>query len=361
MTRSSMLMATALTSATLLLLTACGAPTQPGAQPGEPSSTDDSAPWELPVQPIEYPLTVVDGSGQERVIEAPFTQIGCLYSGCDEILADLGIQPNATLAGGDVGPFLYPVGEPTHLIDVAVSPEEWAMSGSDVIIDLSGPIGDDDERALSPVAPVILLNSPYEVWNPDRVVPGIQAWKEDLWLIGQITDRAAEAAAAIERFDSFMQGLQALAPEGAKDTQVANLSADAPGVFSLLDPLSPFCDALRAHELGECVNIAGWNPSSWAVNSEAFLDADPEWILYTVYDDADSFADRDDPVWNQLTAVKEGNVFDFSRANCCSLRLLQYTLQKYAHHVWGPDSGVPDPGPELSYIPEDSPVIRSGS
>src|SRR5690606_6389600 len=101
-------------------------------------------------------------------------------------------------------------------------------------------------------------------------------------------------------------------------TQVANLTADDPGVYSLLDPNSPFCDALSTYELGGCVSIAGWNPSSWVVNSEAFLEADPEWIAYTVYSPDQSYADRDDPVWGRLSAVRSGQVFDFTRSNCCS-------------------------------------------
>lgn len=344
----------------VLLLTACGGQGQPGTdEPTVPSA--DEGPWTQPLEPVVFPLTFTDGGGRERTIDAPYTKVGCLYAGCDEALADLGLVPNATLAGGEDGPFMRPVGQPAYEIEDEVSPEAWAMTGSDVIIDLAGPIGDDDERALASVAPVIFLNSPYEVWNPDRVTPGIRAWKEDLWLIGQITDHADLAKAAIERFDDFMSGLKALAPADAASTQVANLTADDPGVYSLLDPNSPFCDALSTYELGGCVSIAGWNPSSWVVNSEAFLEADPEWIAYTVYSPDQSYADRDDPVWGRLSAVRSGQVFDFTRSNCCSLRVLEHALQDYAYNVWGTESGVPDPGPENDYVPADSPVLKGQS
>jgi ABC-type Fe3+-hydroxamate transport system substrate-binding protein len=356
-------------SSALLLVAGCGGESQPGGEATGATTTDAVAtesaavdgPWSKPLEPVAFPLTFTDGAGKEHTIDAPYTKVGCLYAGCDEDLADLGLVPNATLSGGDDGPFLRPAGQPAFEIQDEVNPEEWAKTGSDVIIDLAGPIGDDDERALKSVAPVVFLNSPYRVWNPDRVIPGIQAWKEDLWLIGQITDHADLAKAAIERFDDFMSGLKAMAPEDAASTQIANLSADDPGVYSLLDPKSPFCDALSSYQLGSCISIAGWNANSWAVNSEAFLAADPQWIAYTVYDPEQSYTDRKDPVWQRLTAVKEGRVFDFSRSNCCSLRLLEHALQDYAFHVWGPDSGVPDPGPENDYVPSDSPVLGSTS
>jgi len=308
---------------------------------------------------ITYPLTLTDGAGHEITVEQPFTKVGCLYSGCEEAMADLALLPNAILAGEQPGAFLRPVGTAPHEIKDEVSAEEWAKSDSDVIVDLAGPIGEDDKRALESVAPVIFMNAPYAVWNPDRVVPGVDAWKEDLWMMGLLTGKAEAAQAAIARFEQFMAGLQALAPEDAAEQEVANLSADADGVYSLMDPASPFCEALQTYELGKCATIDGWDAESWEVNAEAFLTADPQWIAYTVYDDSQTYKSRKDPVWTRLTAVREGRVFDFSRTNCCGLRMLEHSLQDYAFHVWGPDSGVPDPGPENDFDPTKSPVLEA--
>ncbi len=348
---------------TAMALVGCGG--EQGARQTGSSSAGDTAspvtegPWSGEVTEPEYPLTITDGGGHEITIDAPFTKVGCLYSGCEEAMADLGLLPNAILSGETPGAFLRPVGTAPFEIKDEVSAEEWAKSGSDVIVDLAGPIGEDDKRALKSVAPVVFMNAPYQVWNPDRVVPGVQAWKEDLWMMGQLTGNTVAAKAAIDRFDQFMAGLQKLAPPDAADTVVANLSVEADGVYSLTDPDSPFCDALKSYELGQCLRIDGWDADTWEVNAEAFLAADPEWIAYTVYSDKDSYTDRKDPVWQRLTAVQEGRVFDFSRTNCCGLRMLEHSLQDYAFHVWGPDSGVPDPGPENDFDPTKSPVLEA--
>jgi len=362
MTRRPVLLA-ALVVPVVLVAAACGG--EDGAR--GPSTNEsptssaalDAGPWTEPVTPVEFPLTFEDGGGKTHTIDEPFTKVGCLYSGCEEAMADLGLLPNAILSGGQDGPLLRPVGTAPYEIQDEVSAEEWAKSGSDVIVDLAGPIGEDDARALKSVAPVVFMNAPYQVWNPDRVVGGVEAWKQDLWMLGQITDNPDKAKEAIERFDRFVAGLQALAPDDAASTEVANLSVEDNGVYSLTDPDSPFCDALERYELGTCTRIDGWDADTWEVNAEAFLAADPEWIAYTVYDDSQSYQDRDDPVWKRLTAVQEGQVFDFSRSNCCGLRILTLALQDYAFHVWGPESGVEDPGPEAEFDPAASEVLKA--
>ena len=367
MTRRASLLAIPI-GALLLSLTACGG--EQGAASGEtPDSTesttaappdDGDAPWDAPVTDVEFPLTFTDGSGKEVTIDQPYTKVGCLYSGCEEVMADLGLVPNAVLAGGDEGPFARPAGQPAHEVEDELSAEEWARSSSDVIIDLAGPLGEDDARALKGVAPVVFMNAPYAVWNPDRVLEGVEAWKQDTWMMGQLTGEPQRAKDAIDRFETFASGLQALAPDDAASTSVANLSVEDNGVYSLMDPSGPFCDALTTYELGQCEQIDGWDADSWEINAEAFLAADPEWIAYTVYDDSQSHTQRSDPVWKRLGAVREDRVFDFSRSNCCGLRVLEHALQDYAFHVWGADSGVPDPGARGPVRPGGQPRPRGG-
>lgn len=345
-----------------LVVSACGgesAGSSASQTPSVPTTVPASSP--TPVPSVTFPVTVTDGGGVEHTFDKPVSKIGCLYYGCVEILADLGIVPNASLSGDDTkSVFFYPLGPPAHQIKDEVSPEQWAKSGSDVIIDLAGPLGDDDAKALGSVAPVVFLTAPYKVWDPKNSVPGVQAWRSDLELLGQITGKPEAAQAALDRYDAVIARLRELAPAGAATQQVANLSFTDDGTYSLMDPDSPFCEALATNGLGTCTKIDGWSADTWEVNAEAFLAADPPMIAYTVYDDSQSYKDRDDPVWKRLTAVKDGNVFDFSRTNCCSLRMLEHSLQEYAFHAWGPGSGVPDPGPESAFDPTKSALLGGG-
>ncbi len=342
-------------------LAACGGEGAADSQPSPPAASSPAASEPAPAPSVTFPLTVTDGGGVEHTFTEPVTKIGCLYYGCVEILADLGIVPNATLSGDDTdSAFFYPLGAPAHEIKDEVSPEQWGKSGSDVIIDLAGPIGDDDAKALGSVAPVVFLAAPYKAWDPKSTLAGVAAWRSDLELLGQITGKPEAAQAALDRYDAFVARLKELAPADASSQQVANLSFTDDGTYSLMDPGSPFCEALADNALGTCSQIPGWSADTWEINAEAFLAADPPMIAYTVWDDAQSFKDRDDPVWKRLTAVKDDKVFDFTRTNGCSLRKLEHALQDYAYNAWGAASGVPDPGPEVSFDPTKSALLGGG-
>jgi iron complex transport system substrate-binding protein len=336
-----------------LALAGCGGEKQDAA-----GTSASPSPTPSPSASVTFPLTITDGAGIEHTFDQPVTKIGCIYYGCIEDLADMGLVPHAAPEGDAGITFLYPQGGPAVEIGDVYSPEEWAKAGVDVIVDLSSPTAEDDAKALKAAAPVFFLNAPYKVWNPDNYTAGAAAWRDDLTALGQITGQPEKAQQALGRFDAFVAALKAKAPAEAATTDSANLMYTDDGTYSLMDPASPFCEVLGANGLGSCVQIPGWSVDSWEVNSEAFLAADPPWIAYTVYAPDQTYKDRDDPVWKRLTAVKDGQVFDFTRTNCCSLRVLEHALQDYAFNVWGPASGVPDPGPEDDFDPTTSPLAQ---
>lgn len=304
---------------------------------------------------VTFPLEITDAAGVTHRFDKPVTKIACRYYGCIEDLADMGLVPHAAPSGDDGNAFLYPHGEPAVKIEDFDNLEEWAASESEVIVEVVGPTSIEESKTLSKAAPVIMLNAPYKVWS-DSFKPGVAAWKADLELLGKITGQPERAQNAIDRFDRFVGNLKAAAPPGSADTVVANLLFTDDGTYSLMDSASPFCEALTANAIGKCAAIDGWSAESWEINAEAFLAADPPWVAYTVYSSDQSFKQREDPVWKRLTAVKNGQVFDFTRTNCCSLRVVEHALQDYAFHVWGAGGGVPDPGPEETYDPEASPL-----
>lgn len=312
------------------------------------------------VEPVTYPVDLVDGAGQEHTFTEPTTKIACMATGCVEALADMGIAPYAAWSFIKNGPMNYPNGEPEVLIEDG-DVEEWANSGADVFVQLPYPDAIKGAKPLEKIGDVVYLHPAFEQWAPsaDLVVEGAEAFKMDLRMLGEITGEPEAAADAIGRYDGLLSTLQEHAPEGAADMVFANLFHTDDGTYNMLDPGSNFCDVLTEYSLGNCVQMEGWDSDSWEVNAEAFLASDPDWIGYTQYGQKVSFADRDDPVWGRLTAVKNGNVFDFSeKTYCCSLRAQAHALIDYAANVWGVEGGIEDPGPEASFDPAQNPLLN---
>jgi ABC-type Fe3+-hydroxamate transport system substrate-binding protein len=356
----------ALLIAGVLAATACGAPETSG---DDGSSSAAAEPTVAPgdrfvVEPVEYPVTVTDGGGQEVTFEEPVSQIGCLSGVCDSTLAaDLGVTPVA-LCGFTPGVleqqpvFLFPDGTaPIENLNVCDDPEVWARTGAELLIDWI--VTPDELSSLEQAAPVIQTFDP----TAPKGVNGIDAYFMNLEMFGQVTGRTDEAQAAVDRYYRLVDALKERAPADAADTEVALVLYSNDGTYLLPGPQAPFCQALEDNELGHCLVPDGWNADTWEINAEALLAADPDWIAYMIEplysapknyeeDYGTIWQERDDPVWGELSAVKNGQVYDSGgMQHCCSLRGIEHALQEYAYHVWGEEGGVPDPGMILDFVP----------
>lgn len=324
----------------LILLTACAvpAPAAPPASKAAPASSAETL----------FPLTITDAVGQEFTVDAP-PRLGCWWAGCTEMLADLGVVAHAAAYDEEMSQslFLYPNGAPAENIADTANPELWAAAEVELLL-LRVP--DDPARdPLKAAAPIFYLHHPSYGESSQN---GYQAYVENLHILGQLTGRPAEADAAVARFMTVMDNLHALAtPETAAQRVAVLFNGEG---FTMIGPENPFCVALAAVELGQCV---GEGAASYEVNAEEFLSLDPDWLVYQVGDG--SYADRTDPVWSQLTAVKEGRVYDAQnhRYYCCSLRGLILALQEFAHYTL-PEANIPDPGPWLDFDPRQSPLVQ---
>lgn len=328
--------------------------------PGSPSPAASDTPAPSPSEAgVTYPLEIADATGALRTFTTPPERIGCWWLGCMEVMADLGVVPHAAEAASS-GPFFYPAGEPAVKISDAFSVEEWAAADLDLIVtDLSG-FGDNQD-AFEQVAPVFYLHTPFYVGSEEKL-RGSDAYVENLRLMGQILDRADEAEAAIERFDSLVGALKERAPEAAADTVLSALWGSNEGQYFLLEANGPFCAVLEDDLLGRCIDEEG------EINAEAYLAIDPDWIAYIAFG-TDSWRTRPaDPVWGKLSAVSKSQVYDsngrgngVTRIFCCSLRGLEHALLEYANEVWGDEGGVPDPGPAYDYDPMRNPLTTGSS
>ena len=346
----------------MLLVAACGggtvaSPTAPAASV-PPASTSGATVAPSPSAAVSYPLELTDAAGEVHRFEEPPARIGCWWLGCSEVLADLGVRPHA--AGAEIsGPLFFPDGTgPVVTISDGNSVEEWAAAEPDVLVGDAWGVGGDNAEAFAQVAPVFHLHTPFYDGHETETLRGIDAYAENLRIMGKLTLRTAEAEAAIARFEALLADLKEVAPAGAGDTVIALLWASNEGQYFLLEAESPFCDAIEGASLGLCIDEQG------EINAEAFLGIDPDWIAYIAFGE-DSWQKRPpDPVWQQLSAVEAGQVYDSNgrgngstRIFCCSLRGLEHALLEYAHEVWGEAAGVPDPGPAYDYDPRDSAVL----
>lgn len=336
-----------LLSTLLLIVSACAAPATAPAALAVEATVAPAADVTTADDPL-FPLTITDAVGQEFTFDAP-PKLGCWWAGCTEMLADLGVVAHAAAYDEETGQsvFLYPDGVPAENIADTANPELWAAAAVDLLL---MRVPDDPARdPLKAAAPIFYLHHPA---YGESAQSGYQAFVENLHLLGQLTERPAEADAAIARFMTVMDNLRALAtPVTAAQTVAVLFQGEE---YRMIGPGNPFCVALAEVGLGQCV---GEGDASYELNAEEFLNLDPDWLVYQLGDG--SYADRTDPVWSQLTAVKEGRVYDAKnhRYYCCSLRGLILALQEFAHYTL-PEANIPDPGPWLDFDPLQSPLFQ---
>lgn len=301
-----------------------------------------------------FPLTITDAAGQKFTFDAP-PKIGCDWLGCHEILAELGVVPQASYFGGRPSQFLTPVGVPPYIIEDWMNPEAWVAAEVDLLIK-RGPATPKDD-ALAAAVPIFRMHfSP----GGTTAITGIAAYYENTRLLGQLTDKPDAAEAMIARFEAVQAKLRSLATDETRALRIAAIFAD-PAVYYALGHDNPFCTVLADAGLGQCMEAGWWEE----VNAEAFLSYNPDWIIYMDQNwpalvDAEeaTFTDRTDLIWSQLTAVKGGRVYKSAtqRFDCCSTRMLTHALQDYVSHIL-PDVRIPAPGPLADFDPTQSPLV----
>lgn len=336
---------------TLLFIAGCVAPIAPttDAPVAEVATTEATTSTETATS-SRFPLTITDAAGQEFTFDTP-PNIGCIWYGCMEAMADLGVPPYAASFTEEIGSsvFLYPAGPPANNIEDTNNPELWAATETDIII-TRVPVAPDMD-ALNAAVPIFYLHHPS---YGESSSTGYQAFIENLKILGQLIDNPEAADVAIARFDTVLANLNALSTPELAEAQVAVLFSGEG--YSGIAPSNPFCVALGEVGLGKCVEAA--EGDAWLdVNAEQFLTIDPDWIVY-MGEGETGYQTRTDPVWSQLTAVKEGRVFDAAggRYYCCSTRGLIHALQDYASHVL-PEANLPVPATWLEFDPLQSPLV----
>lgn len=295
-----------------------------------------------------FPLTITDAAGIEHMFETP-PKIGCAWTGCTEMMADLGLQFQASTSRGEGDIFNFPVGNPVHQIADWGNPEYWAAAEVDVIF-IRVPFGEDAEL-FSTAAPAFHLHHPS---YGESSQTGYGAYIENLRIFGQITGETERADAAIIRFETMVTNLKAMATDETRANTVAMIrGGEGRDNYTGFGATNPFCVLIAEIGFGQCVPGTDVAPE-YELNAEAFLELDPDWIVYM----GGGHASRTGPIWDRLSAVQNDHVIDTSdRAYCCSTRGLIHALQDYTHFIV--DSSVPAAGNLEDFDPTLSPLVQS--
>ncbi|MCC5948081.1 MAG: ABC transporter substrate-binding protein [Nitriliruptoraceae bacterium] len=317
--RRSMLTTTALA----LLLAACGADTaatedaQHDGDDAAAATSDDEADADDavdddeadaddasadPAEDVERSFT--DAEGVTVSFDEPIERVVCLTGPCVDILAELDVEP-----AGILGPRL-------------VTDERYFGVAGEQIPVLEGSFDDPDLESLAAMEPDLVIGlTGFQSQNRDRYetvapfvalgVPTLEAAYDNLLGIGALLDRSDAAQDAIDETERLIDALRADAPGDARVLHMVGFGTD----FTV-----SVAGALYGSVLDEVFDYpwdAPVNPDDPTglvpFSLEEVLEQDPEWLFVADLDagfGGDPWTDQfeDNPIWNELTAVQQGQV-----------------------------------------------------
>jgi iron complex transport system substrate-binding protein len=278
----------------MALFISCGS--QPATTtPGSTTSTRTST------------LSFTDAAGTTIKLSKPPARIACLVSLCEDILAELGLQPvavNDTFGQdphffGDKARSFMKIGGSFFAPNV----EDIARATPDLVIGL-GNVHENLRSALQPIAPLYIM-------NPTSYNDSLRYLKD----IGRLTGRSAQADQAAQRFLDKLAAYKAKSPKnksalliygsdvnfniftagslpGGLLAQTTSYPWPAPG---------PGAPAASDHE-----------PGAMPYSLEKILAVNPDVIFIASVGASQPLSKQlaSNPVWSHLKAVKDGQVYE---------------------------------------------------
>jgi iron complex transport system substrate-binding protein len=255
-------------------------------------------------------LTFTDATNTTITLSKPPTRIACLVSLCEDILAELGLQPvavNDTFGQdphffGDAAKSFMTIGGPFFNPNV----EDIAKATPDLVIGLAN-VHENLRDALQPIAPLYIM-------NPTSYTDSIKYLKD----IGRLTGRSNQANSAAQAFIHKLAAYQAKSPKSksallmyGSDVNFNIFTAGSlPG--GLLAQVTPYpwpaagpgAPAASDHE-----------PGAIPYSLEKILATDPD-VLFIATVGASPGAPSlekqlmSNPVWSNIKAVKNKQVYE---------------------------------------------------
>ncbi|MDF2837072.1 MAG: iron-hydroxamate transporter substrate-binding protein [Paenibacillus sp.] len=289
-----------------MLLAACGnnnGGNEGGAASSEPTASMAAEPTETEA-PTERKLT--DGLGHEVTIPAEPKRIIASY--LEDYLAALEVTPVAQWSvKNGMQEYLQP-----YLADVPPIPfdlpyEAVLSFDPDLIITgTASTVEGDKYEQYSQIAPTFTLGD--EV-NGD--------WRQSLLKIGEVLGKSEKAQLVLDDYEKKAAEAKTALQEKAGGQSAAAIWLVSNTFYVVSDSLSSGAVLYKelgltvpatVKEISEGSDGANWNQLS--LEKLAQLDADH---IFLINSDGDGAAALQDPIWQNIPAVKNGNIYEYGR------------------------------------------------
>jgi iron complex transport system substrate-binding protein len=262
-----------------------------------------------------FPVTVSDGAGVEVTFDQPAERVMCLVQACQDHLYALGIAPFA------IADYMVSVYETLHGMPPA---DELPLVTTDMMRmpDLEQILALQPDVVIGALGLMDAIRTPLE----DAGIPVLLSYPNslekvyaDMEMVGAVTGLPEKAIEAVAAFDARMMAYAALSP----NDQDLMLVFGGGGVDALFVETrqAQTCDTLIQFELTGCPFELDENAGQFAsfgyaqYTVEAILNLDPDVIFFAGYD-AEGVTDpavlagvAENPLWEELSAVKNGRVY----------------------------------------------------
>lgn len=273
------------------------------------SSPSNSASHKAPSTPN---LTFTDATNTTITLAKPPTRIACLVSLCEDILAELGLQPvavNDTFGQdqhffGDKAKSFSTIGGPFFDPNV----EDIAKATPDLVIGLAN-VHENLRDALQPIAPLYIM-------NPTSYLSSINYLKD----VGRLTGRSGQATMAAQRFMHKLAAYETKSPKSKSALLMygSDINFNIFTVGSLFGGLLAQVTRYPWPAPGSGAPAASdKEPGAIPYSLEKILAVDPDILLIATVGTAPGTPSlskqlSSNPVWGNLKAVKTNQTYDIN-------------------------------------------------
>jgi iron complex transport system substrate-binding protein len=273
----------------------------------------------------QYPLTYVDATGEEVVIEKKPERMASNYVPYWEYLMALDTPPIATAYA-------------QHYRDTWVPFQSYDISG---VIDLGE--GEMNLEKLAEVSPDLILVAKYDagVENLKKIAPVIVLdpqvrvdWRFGVREIGKVIGESEAAENKVQEMEKKIEDARARLTEKYENETVM--------VVSIMGKDRYFC-ARRPDFFDAEVGLGLVAPEGYPLGNdyeqvalEAFAQMDPDHIFLVVFEGDEAIVEelKDSSIWKSLTAAQNDQVYILNgAAHAASILATEYTVDAIVTHL----------------------------
>lgn len=272
-----------------------------------PTATASAAADPSAVTPVTPALSITGPGGETVTLPATPQRIVCLTGLCDDVLVELGLAPVGTSTPG------------------LLALPEFMGADSATVTTIPGSFGSEDVETIAALKPDLVvglagahdqMRSAVEQFAPLWLLD-VRDWQSSvayLRAFATLTDRPEQQVAAEQSFDTKLAAARAASAAGLKNTTALTMyvSGGGQGVNTQDDLLGGLMSEVFSYPWPN--KGGGWDTAQ-AYSFEEILAVDPQIVFIQSFTDgpdgptgSQQFASN--PVWQQVSAVKNGKVIE---------------------------------------------------